>query len=182
MVAEARQATYSFAFGGGAFGGLALLTWTFGAALLSCLLGLRWMGRASWLPALLSGLVAFGLSGYGLRLAASTRREVWQAYANRTMPLIAEIRAYERRHGRPPNSLEDVGLEGPPAPGAYALRLVVPGSPPDPSDERWRLVVDAGSPPGSFGDRFVYQPSGNYPEKGYGGILERMGAWGYYHE
>jgi hypothetical protein len=34
----------------------------------------------------------------------------------------------------------------------------------------------------SFGDYFVYHSNGRYPRAAYGGILEPIGGWGYYHE
>jgi hypothetical protein len=34
----------------------------------------------------------------------------------------------------------------------------------------------------SFGDYFVYHPSGQYPKYGYRGVMERIGDWAYYHE
>ncbi len=35
---------------------------------------------------------------------------------------------------------------------------------------------------GLFQDRLVYRPNEQYPVVGYGGALERIAGWGYYHE
>ena len=53
--------------------------------------------------------------------------------------------------------------------------------------EKWRLWVevrDEYSPNVlmGFGDAFVFHPSGKYLRSDYGGILSRVGAWGYYVE
>lgn len=33
-----------------------------------------------------------------------------------------------------------------------------------------------------FYDAFVYHPNDVYPKEAHGGVLERVGGWGYYHE
>lgn len=35
---------------------------------------------------------------------------------------------------------------------------------------------------GFFQDRLVYRPDARYPEVAYGGVLERIDGWAYYHE
>ena len=56
----------------------------------------------------------------------------------------------------------------------------------EPLRRRWALFVRVNREYApnrwSFGDTFAYHPGGRYPREAYGGILERVGRWGYYHE
>jgi hypothetical protein len=53
--------------------------------------------------------------------------------------------------------------------GGWKLRVKVPD---EMSDNSWF----------SFGDVFVYHPSEKYERNDYGGVLKRVGKWGYYYE
>lgn len=133
------------------------------------------------------------------------RAAVWQqrlvelAYTQRrAAPVIAAIRAHEREHGRPPADLADlvprylraIPEVGPVGRGTWTYSA-------DPScwgigrlgagRSRWLLQVRVRADfdprnPFSLGDTFVYLPAGDYPREGFGGILDRVGDWGYYQE
>ena len=131
-------------------------------------------------------------SGY-----AGWRSDVTVAQKNGT-PLVKAIHDFEAEKRRPPKSLSEllpkflpsipspgpaakggwVYLTGqtnahtvwgrPGAAGTWALGIAIRS---DKSPNRW-----------SFGDFFVYHQSRDYPQQAYGGVLERFGEWGYYHE
>jgi hypothetical protein len=46
---------------------------------------------------------------------------------------------------------------------------------------QWYAVSPVGFG-GAFLLQFMYSPLPNYPERGYGGSLERVGEWAYVHE
>ena len=45
----------------------------------------------------------------------------------------------------------------------------------------WVLIVTPPNHPIGF-DTLMYFPRQDYPARGYGGSVERVGAWGYVHE
>ena len=116
-----------------------------------------------------------------------------QAAASGAAPLITSIRAFSIKNGRPPATLAAIPAPPPPPTAvaetpawSYGVPGQVGGPPTTPSD-RWalgfRVKRDFCTRCGlSFGDTFVYHSDGVYPKHLYGGVLERVGAWGYYHE
>jgi hypothetical protein len=48
-------------------------------------------------------------------------------------------------------------------------------------DNAWVLYVDTPRAGINF-DQFIYLPLTNYPPRGFGGRLERLGDWAYVHE
>lgn len=107
----------------------------------------------------------------------------------RATPLIAAIRAYEKREGKPPESLTALRLTVPTAGALAEQRLdTVQGwdyRTTSPASEHWTLLVwvrKDHTPNMGFDDCFVYHSDGSYSKHAYGGVLERIGAWGYYWE
>lgn len=144
--------------------------------------------------ACLGMVVLLGVSGEGWRRQWRREREVRrQAGMRETMaraePLLAAIRAYEKRHGKPPENLSDLKLTVVPAgPLADERMDTVRGwdyRPSGPATESWVLLVWVRrdhTPNLGFGDCFAFHADQRYPEHLYGGVLERVGAWGYYWE
>jgi hypothetical protein len=109
----------------------------------------------------------------------------------RARPIVRAIDAYTRQNGKPPARLEALQprhLKFVPSPGPMARNRIwfyEVGKRREAGD--WALGVDVAreyTPQGwtSFGDVFVYHPSGRYRREDYGGVLERIRDWGYYHE
>ena len=105
--------------------------------------------------------------------------------AVRSQPLIAAIRSYEQRHGRPPESLSKLVPEFIPAVpptgmGAYPnYEYFTPAT--DYDNNPWILRVFTPTVGINF-DQFLYFPLTNYPPKGCGGVLRRIGDWAYVFE
>ena len=127
-------------------------------------------------------LVAFICS---VQLGESVRMSAFHRLAKRSQPLVAAVRAFEQRHGRPPESLQALVPEFLPSVpstglGAYpeyrysTLAMDYEGNP-------WVITVFTPSGAINF-DQFMYFPLTNYPKRGYGGYLERVGDWAYVHE
>ena len=107
----------------------------------------------------------------------------------RAVPVIEAIQGYIRQHGKPPPSLEALlptFLKSLPYAGTIAKNGWHYTTNEDKQAGGWSLLVwvrNEYSPNiNGFGDRFVYRPSGQYPPKGYGGILMPVDKWGYYVE
>jgi len=139
-------------------------------------------------------LVVLGLAAFAVTLKVrrgfveEERAPELQATMRRAAPLLAAIGEYTQRHGHPPPDLTRIVPEyipclpepGPLAKGGWRYdvgkRPIAGG---------WSLYVMVSrrySDPTGFGDVFAYHPSGRYEPAAYGGGLERVGTWGYYHE
>ncbi|WP_339688503.1 hypothetical protein [Gimesia maris] len=112
----------------------------------------------------------------------------WEAFSHRSQPLIAAINDYERQHGAPPESLTVLVPDYLPAVPDTGIRACSEFQYFTGEDARQQY---AGNPwalqvlPPVFGvgfDLVLYFPKQAYPEKGYGGWLERVGEWAYVHE
>lgn len=117
-----------------------------------------------------------------LRNTLGLRSEAFQALAERSKPLVEAIRAYESEKKKPPASLRLLipkYFDSIPSTGikAYPSYIYKVGAE---YGNAWSLSVPA--PSGINFDQFIYLPMQNYPERGFGGHLERMGAWAYVHE
>jgi hypothetical protein len=127
-------------------------------------------------------LVAFICS---VRLGENVRMSAFQRLAERSKPLVAAVRAFEQKHGRPPESLQALVPEFLPSVpstglGAYpGYRYSTPAS--DYDGNPWVITIFTPSGGINF-DQFMYFPLTNYPKTGYGGWLERVGDWAYVHE
>jgi hypothetical protein len=128
-------------------------------------------------------LVAFIIS---LPIGEKIRMRGFHRLAERSKPLVDAVRAYEDKHGRPPASLEALVPEfiasipstGMKAYPKYEYSVVtnanVHGNP-------WIITIFTPSGGINF-DQFMYWPLTNYPARGYGGWIERVGDWAYVHE
>lgn len=129
--------------------------------------------------------VYFAAFGAAVRIGDNIRMSAFRRLAERSEPLIAAIRAYEQKHGRPPESLqalvpEFISSVPSTGMGAYPEYRY---SPAGTNDHGNPWVVTVFTPSGGINfDQFMYFPLTNYPERGYGGWLERVGDWAYVHE
>ncbi|MFC1735131.1 hypothetical protein ACFL1X_03375 [Candidatus Hydrogenedentota bacterium] len=105
----------------------------------------------------------------------------------RAVPLVQAIHKFENDKGHPPKTLHELTTEyissiPQTGMGAYPEFRYVSVEDPDKWDNNpWVLYVNTSICINNF-DRFIYFPKQNYPEEGYGGVLERVGDWAYVHE
>lgn len=130
--------------------------------------------------------VIYLATGTALGKAAETIRTTsFHSLAERSMPLVEAIKAFEKAEGHPPNTLEvlvpeyldSVPPTGFPAFPAYEIHMgnessMWKGNP-------WVLCVPVGRMLGF--DLFLYFPNQNYPS-GDRSAFERFGTWAYFHE
>jgi len=112
----------------------------------------------------------------------------WEAFSERSQPLIAAIEKYERDQGAPPERLATLVPDYLPALPGTGMRacseyqyVTGPHTREEYAGNPWVLQVI----PPVFGvgfDEVLYFPRQNYPQRGYGGSLERIGDWAYVHE
>lgn len=145
---------------------------------------------------------------YGIRAGRAEweeRKGELIATMESAQPLIDAIRAFESANGHPPARLEDlvpsfierIPQPAGPAEGGWEYWTSAPGGRIE--GGRWHRVrldskaggwalgiaVRKGFRPNliyDIGDYFVFHPSGIYSAEAYGGVLERVDGWGYYHE
>ena len=123
----------------------------------------------------------------GARYAGSIRDDAFHRLEQRSRGLVTAIKNYERSHGGPPPSLDSLVpefLDAVPGTGmaAYPDYQYFAGDVARRHEQNpWILVVPAPSGGINF-DKFLYFPLQNYPQRGYGGWLQRMGDWAYVHE
>jgi hypothetical protein len=130
---------------------------------------------------------------WGGHLWQSQRVPELQAVVADAAPIITALNAYTRDHkGEAPTTLtklvpdylKALPVAGPVSrKGEWLYKLAVR----NPEQGKWQLGVQVRKDfcsrcDFSFGDTFVYHASGKYPREGYGGILEPVAGWGYYHE
>lgn len=128
-------------------------------------------------------LVAFIIS---VPIGEKIRMRGFHRLAERSKPLVDAVRAYEEKHGRPPDSLEalvpefiaSVPVTGMKAYPKYEYSVVTNAND---HDNPWIITIFTPSGGINF-DQFMYWPLTNYPEHGYGGWIERVGDWAYVHE
>jgi len=145
--------------------------------------------RRPALIALLSA-ITFLVAAIGIfrvDIGGRVRMHGFHKLAERSVPLVQAIKKFETEKGHPPNSLKelvpeyllsipDTGM------GAYPMYEYIVGEEARKHDNNpWVLYVF--TPSGGLNwDMFMYFPNQNYPERGYGGSLERIGDWAYVHE
>lgn len=119
-------------------------------------------------------------------LGEKNRMRAFHRLSERSRPLVAAIRAYEERHGKPPESLEalvpgfisSVPTTGMGAYPNYQYELTTKANQ---HGNPWIITIF--TPLGGINfDQFMYWPLTNYPTYGYGGWIERVGDWAYVHE
>lgn len=124
----------------------------------------------------------------GIRLGYQTRMAGMKAFTIRAGALLAAIQQYERDHLAPPESLQKlVPRYLPKIPftgmGAYPEFQYSTGAECRKwyHENPWALSVLTSRGILNW-DSILYFPRQNYPEKGYSGVLERVGDWAYVHE
>lgn len=120
-----------------------------------------------------------------LTIAEEIRMRAFADLAERSKPLVQAIRTYEARNGTPPQSLDQLVPDLLPAipttgMGAYPEYQYLTNTT-NFDGNPWVLTVFTPSGGINF-DQFMYFPLTNYPEKGYGGTLQKIGDWAYVHE
>ena len=143
--------------------------------------------RLSFVFLMVSALYISSCIG-GIILGHKTRMAGMRSFAQRSQFLINAISSYERDHSAPPHSLEDLVPEYLPAvPNtdmmAYPEYCYHAGNEAREhyADNPWALSVF--TPGGGINfDMMLYFPKQNYPDRAYGGRLERIDDWAYVHE
>jgi hypothetical protein len=138
-------------------------------------------------------LLVFALAGVvglfgGVRLGNIARMSGMRSFAKRSEAVVTAIHQYERDHGEPPSHLDSLVptyLNTVPTTGMAAYPEYRYHSGVDAMERfygnPWALSVF--TPRGFINfDMMVYLPKQNYPERGYGGVLEHVGSWAYVHE
>jgi hypothetical protein len=138
-----------------------------------------------------SAILALSAAAYvvafmvAVQLGQGVRMRAFNRLAERSRPLVAAVRAFEQKHGRPPESLQALVpefLARVPSTGMGAYpeyRYSTPAT--NHAGNPW--VIKVFTPSGGINfDQFLYLPLTNYPTTGYGGWLERVGDWAYVHE
>lgn len=113
------------------------------------------------------------------------RMQAFHELAVRSQPLVDAIESYHSDTGHYPPSLTNLVPEFLPSipstgMGAYPDYEYRTGT------NSWYgnpYVLSIDTPAGGINwDMFVYFPGQNYPERDFGGMLERIGSWAYVHE
>lgn len=139
-------------------------------------------------PLLILAIVYIVCCLVGGRVARSVRRAGMHAATERAQPLVAAIERFERERGEPPKALEDLVPEYLPTVPSTGM-MAYPKFRYHTGDEAqrryennpWALSIFTPSYVLNW-DMMLYLPKQNYPERGYGGSLERIGDWAYVHE
>lgn len=128
------------------------------------------------------------VAGFILSIFVSEKIRInaFRRLAERSEPLVAAIRAYEERYGKPPESLEALVPEfissvPTTGMGAYPKYQYELTNKANQHGNPWIITIFTPSGGINF-DQFMYWPLTNYPARGYGGWIERVGDWAYVHE
>lgn len=150
------------------------------------LVGLIWSrSRANALACLGAVLLGAPLTLLGINWSERLRHQAFVELSQRSAPVVTAIQEFVRQRGQPPTALEDLVpdfLPELPETGlcAYPNYTLLSGEKAQRFEANpWVLMVSVGSL--DF-DVFLYLPLQNYPAHGFGGVVERMGDWGYVHE
>ncbi len=114
------------------------------------------------------------------------RNASFNSLAERSMPLVEAVKAFEKAEGHPPKTLDDLVptyLDSVPSTGLAAYRHYEIHMGEESSmwkDNPWVLCVPVSSGTLNW-DLFLYFPNQNYPPDERS-AFERMGDWAYYHE
>ena len=154
-----------------------------------------------WFLVLASLLGAFGLLllvGWLLSWPTAPPSDAELAKtANSAKPIIEAIHAFENANQMPlkslselvPRFLASVPMPEGPADGGWYFQSGARGGRQAPRGKdlvagKWVLGIAVANTKGplQFGDYFVYNPSGQYSDSAYGGVLRKVGDWGYYRE
>lgn len=120
----------------------------------------------------------------GIWVGGELRMHGFELSAERAQPLVEAIELYVSDNGQPPaalsklvpNYLAELPAKLPP------LEIVTDSQTlSEYGDNPWALTALVSRRMLNW-DRFIYFPDQAYPAHGFGGSLERMGAWAYVHE
>ena len=123
----------------------------------------------------------------GIRLSNEIRHNGFVNLAHRSRPLISAIQQFEAKYGKPPERIEQLVPEFLSAVpntgiGAYPnYEYITVKDAKTYEGNPWVLRV-ATSTGALNWDSFLYFPKQNYPQVGYGGVLERVEDWAYVYE
>lgn len=124
---------------------------------------------------------------FGLRIGQHIRMDAFAKLSVRGAELVSAIKQYEQANGAPPATLEDLVpsfLAEVPGTGMGAypdFRYMSGEEAASYGGNPWVLTVFTPSGGINF-DQFMYFPLQNYPDKGFGGWLQRVNDWAYVHE
>lgn len=117
-------------------------------------------------------------------LAGKLRMLGFQLAAQRTAPVVAAIKAYEKKKGAPPTTLDEL-LPGylPEMPKRIPPLELITGETARSKYQGngWVLIAHVSTGIINW-DLFMYFPNQQYPDVGYGGSIERVADWAYVHE
>jgi len=146
---------------------------------------LRGERRAPWLRVSLAiSILAWG-SLPGVRLVHSYRQAGLRRISFNARPLIDAVEQFRRNTGAypaglealVPNYLSSVPYTGTVGYPRFYYRLA------EPHDRFGSYELGVMTPSGGINfDRYFYWPEGNYPDRIYGGGVERVGEWAYVYE
>ena len=162
------------------------------------------VARVGTIAVIILAAITLGLSSWQRRrlLIWDERKSELLTFTRNAEPLIGALENYHKEHGSYPDRLEQLVPQ-------YIAQLPVPspelcrGS--RTRGESWIYQVEPKNGECraldlpydlafdvrlgfcrkcmvSFGDVFAYHPTGRYLREAHGGVLERIGKWGYYHE
>jgi len=113
------------------------------------------------------------------------RMQAFHEFAERSQTLVDAIESYNTTYGHYPDTLTNLVpefLDAIPTTGmgAYPHYEYRTGT------NSWYdnpYVISVDTPSGGINwDMFLYFPKHNYPQRDFGGVLERIGTWAYVHE
>jgi len=122
-----------------------------------------------------------------INIGQRVRMNAFHKLALRSRHLIEAIKTFETKHGISPPTLDalvPLFLPSVPSTGmaAYPKYEYIVGE----EAEKWEnnpWVVYVETPSGGLNwDIFMYLPKQNYPQKGFGGVVEKVDDWAYVHE
>ena len=133
-------------------------------------------------PQVTLGIIIGG--AIGIWLGGELRMYGFALAAERAEPMIEAIEEFTRDEGHPPDELSALVP-------TYIVELPTKLPPLDIVTDSEKLAEYGNNPWAlsalvsrglSNWDRFIYFPDQEYPERGFGGGLERIGGWAYVHE
>lgn len=160
-------------------------------SLLSMLLGFLGFAlerRKKFLTIFLVSALYFSSFVICINIGGVIRINGFSRLAERSEPLVNAIKSYNEKYDKPPEELSNLVPEfmakvSSTGMAAYPKYEYCHGIKADEyyDGNPWVLLVH--TPSGGINwDQFMYFPLQNYPEKGYGGVLKRVGDWAYVFE
>jgi hypothetical protein len=144
-------------------------------------------GKRTWTELGATGLflvIIFLVTIIGLIIGAMLRDRGYRAIVAHSQPLLAAIKQYQDKTGKPPDRLDALVPDYLPAipdtgAGAYPnYEFITNASPTQYAGNRWVLSVDV-STDDLTRDQLIYYPDRNYPSKPQVAIARRFGDWAF---